>query len=159
MNITIISVGKVKEKYLRDAIEEYSKRLKRYCKLEILEVSDEKTPDNASEKEEIQIKVKEGEAILRYIKDNAFVIALDLKGKTVSSEELANFISDLGTKGKSDLVFIIGGSLGLSQKVLERADYMLCFSKMTFPHQLFRVMLLEQIYRGFRIIKGEPYHK
>ncbi|MBB6629981.1 23S rRNA (pseudouridine(1915)-N(3))-methyltransferase RlmH [Clostridium algidicarnis] len=159
MNITIISVGKVKEKYLRDAIEEYSKRLKRYCKLEILEVSDEKTPDNASEKEEIQIKVKEGEAILRYIKDNAFVIALDLKGKTVSSEELANFISDLGTKGKSDLVFIIGGSLGLSQKVLERADYKLCFSKMTFPHQLFRVMLLEQIYRGFRIIKGEPYHK
>ncbi|WP_443659882.1 23S rRNA (pseudouridine(1915)-N(3))-methyltransferase RlmH [Clostridium algidicarnis] len=159
MNITIISVGKVKEKYLRDAIEEYSKRLKRYCKLEILEVSDEKTPDNASEKEEIQIKVKEGEAILRYIKDNAFVIALDLKGKTVSSEELANFISDLGTKGKSDLVFIIGGSLGLSQKVLERADYTLCFSKMTFPHQLFRVMLLEQIYRGFRIIKGEPYHK
>ena len=142
MNITIISVGKVKEKYLRDAIEEYSKRLKRYCKLEILEVSDEKTPDNASEKEEIQIKVKEGEAILRYIKDNAFVIALDLKGKTVSSEELANFISDLGTKGKSDLVFIIGGSLGLSQKVLERADYTLCFSKMTFPHQLFRVMLL-----------------
>ncbi|MBU3221144.1 23S rRNA (pseudouridine(1915)-N(3))-methyltransferase RlmH, partial [Clostridium algidicarnis] len=128
-------------------------------KLEILEVSDEKTPDNASEKEEIQIKVKEGEAILRYIKDNAFVIALDLKGKTVSSEELANFISDLGTKGKSDLVFIIGGSLGLSQKVLERADYKLCFSKMTFPHQLFRVMLLEQIYRGFRIIKGEPYHK
>ncbi len=159
MNITIISVGKVKEKYLRDAIEEYSKRLKRYCKLEILEVSDEKTPDNASEKEEIQIKVKEGEAILRYIKDTAFVIALDLKGKTVSSEELASFISDLGTKGKSDLVFIIGGSLGLSQKVLERADYKLCFSKMTFPHQLFRVMLLEQIYRGFRIIKGEPYHK
>ncbi|MBU3193356.1 23S rRNA (pseudouridine(1915)-N(3))-methyltransferase RlmH [Clostridium algidicarnis] len=159
MNITIISVGKVKEKYLRDAIEEYSKRLKRYCKLEILEVSDEKTPDNASEKEEIQIKVKEGEAILRYIKDNAFVIALDLKGKTVSSEELANFISDLGTKGKSDLVFIIGGSLGLSQKVLERADYKLCFSKMTFPHQLFRVMLLEQIYRSFKIIKGEPYHK
>ncbi|MBU3210295.1 23S rRNA (pseudouridine(1915)-N(3))-methyltransferase RlmH [Clostridium algidicarnis] len=159
MNITIISVGKVKEKYLRDAIEEYSKRLKRYCKLEIIEVSDEKTPDNASEKEEIQIKGKEGEAILRYIKDNAFVIALDLKGKTVSSEELANFISDLGTKGKSDLVFIIGGSLGLSQKVLERADYKLCFSKMTFPHQLFRVMLLEQIYRGFRIIKGEPYHK
>ncbi|SUY48463.1 rRNA large subunit methyltransferase [Clostridium putrefaciens] len=159
MNITIISVGKVKEKYLRDAIEEYSKRLKRYCKLQILEVSDEKTPDNASEKEEIQIKVKEGEAILKHIKDNAFVIALDLKGKTVSSEELASFISDLGTKGKSDLVFIIGGSLGLSQKVLERADYKLCFSKMTFPHQLFRVMLLEQIYRGFRIIKGEPYHK
>ncbi|WP_029451673.1 23S rRNA (pseudouridine(1915)-N(3))-methyltransferase RlmH [Clostridium algidicarnis] len=159
MNITIISVGKVKEKYLRDAIEEYSKRLKRYCKLEILEVSDEKTPDNSSEKEEIQIKVKEGEAILRYIKDNAFVIALDLKGKTVSSEELASFISDLGTKGKSDLVFIIGGSLGLSQKVLERADYNLCFSKMTFPHQLFRVMLLEQIYRGFKIIKNEPYHK
>lgn len=159
MNITIISVGKVKEKYLRDAIEEYSKRLKRYCKLEILEVSDEKTPDNASEKEEIQIKVKEGDAILKHIKDTAFVIALDLKGKTVSSEELAYFISDLGTKGKSDLVFIIGGSLGLSQKVLERADYKLCFSKMTFPHQLFRVMLLEQIYRGFRIIKGEPYHK
>ncbi|WP_032123379.1 23S rRNA (pseudouridine(1915)-N(3))-methyltransferase RlmH [Clostridium amazonitimonense] len=159
MNITIISVGKIKEKYLKDAIEEYSKRLKRYCKLDIVELSDEKTPDNASKKEELQIKAKEGEAILKQIKENMVVIALDLKGKMISSEDLAFFIEDLGIKGESNLVFVIGGSLGLSQEVLERANYKLCFSKMTFPHQLFRVMLLEQVYRGFRIIKGEPYHK
>ncbi|MBU5592324.1 23S rRNA (pseudouridine(1915)-N(3))-methyltransferase RlmH [Clostridium sp. MSJ-4] len=159
MNITIISVGKIKEKYLKDAIEEYSKRLKRYCKLDIVELSDEKTPDNASKKEELQIKAKEGEAILKQIKENMFVIALDLKGKMISSEDLAFFIEDLGIKGESNLAFVIGGSLGLSQEVLERANYKLCFSKMTFPHQLFRVMLLEQVYRGFRIIKGEPYHK
>lgn len=159
MNITLITVGKIKEKFLRDAIDEYSKRLSKYCKLEVIEVADEKTPDNASEKEELQIKEKEGAQILSKIKDNAYVIAMDLKGKTLSSEEFSSFIDNCGIQGNSNLVFIIGGSLGLSQDVLNRAKYKLCFSKMTFPHQLFRVMLLEQIYRGFRIIKGEPYHK
>lgn len=159
MNITVISVGKLKEKYLKEAIEEYTKRLQRYCKISIIELQDEKTPDNASEKEELQIKSKEGEAILKNIKDNSFVIALDLKGKMLSSEEFSLYIGELGVSGKSDIVFVIGGSLGLSQEVLTRSNYKLCFSKMTFPHQLFRVMLLEQVYRGFRIMKGEPYHK
>lgn len=159
MNITVISVGKLKEKYLKEAIDEYAKRLQRYCKISIIELQDEKTPDNASEKEELQIKNKEGEAILKVIKDNSFVVALDLKGKMLTSEEFSSYIEELGVSGKSDLAFVIGGSLGLSQEVLNRANYKLCFSKMTFPHQLFRVMLLEQIYRGFRIMKGEPYHK
>jgi 23S rRNA (pseudouridine1915-N3)-methyltransferase len=159
MNITIICVGKIKEKYLKSAIDEYTKRLSRYCKLNIVELGDEKTPDNASEKEELLIKEKEGEAILKSIKDNMFVIALELKGNMLSSEELSNYIRDLGIKGESNITFVIGGSLGLSKAVLERANYKLCFSKMTFPHQLFRVMLLEQVYRGFRIISGEPYHK
>ncbi|MFX0549788.1 23S rRNA (pseudouridine(1915)-N(3))-methyltransferase RlmH [Hathewaya histolytica] len=159
MNITLITVGKIKEKYLKEAIAEYVKRLGKYCKINIIELSDEKTPDNASEKDELIIKNKEGEQILKHIKDNMYVIALDLKGKTLSSEELAEYIKDLGVKGESNIAFIIGGSLGISENVLKRANYKLCFSKMTFPHQLFRVMLLEQIYRGFRIIKGEPYHK
>jgi len=159
MNITIICVGKIKEKYLKSAIEEYTKRLSRYCKLNIIELTDEKTPDNASQKEEILIKEKEGESILKSIKDNMFVIALELKGEMISSVELSNYIRDLGIKGDSNIAFVIGGSLGLSKAVLKRANYELCFSKMTFPHQLFRVMLLEQVYRGFRIISGEPYHK
>ncbi|WP_055669893.1 23S rRNA (pseudouridine(1915)-N(3))-methyltransferase RlmH [Desnuesiella massiliensis] len=159
MNILLVSVGKIKEKYLRDAIDEYSKRLQRYCKLEVIELADEKTPDNASQKEELIIKEKEGEAILKVLKDNMYVIALDLKGKMLSSEEFSEHIKDLGVKGESNIAFAIGGSLGLSQQVLNRANYKLCFSKMTFPHQLFRVMLLEQVYRGFRIMKGEPYHK
>lgn len=158
MNISLITVGKIKEKYLKDAIEEYSKRLSRYCRLNIIEVQDEKTPENASEKEEQQIKEKEGEAILKHIKDNMFTVALDLKGKMLSSEELSEFIKNLGINGDSNIAFIIGGSLGLSPEVLKRADYKLCFSKMTFPHQLMRVILLEQIYRGYRIIRGEPYH-
>lgn len=159
MNITLISVGKLKEKYLKSAIDEYSKRLTRYCKLNIIEVPDEQTPDNASEKEELQIKNKEGQKILAHIKDNMFVVALDLKGKMLSSEELAGFIKDCGVKGDSNIAFVIGGSLGIGDEVLKRCNYKLCFSKMTFPHQLFRVMLLEQVYRGFRIINGEPYHK
>ncbi|SHK25940.1 23S rRNA (pseudouridine1915-N3)-methyltransferase [Clostridium cavendishii DSM 21758] len=159
MNITIISVGKLKEKYLKQAIEEYSKRLSRYCKLEIIELPDEKTPDNASEKEELQIKEKEGTAILNKIKDNMYVVAMDLRGTQMTSEELSSFMHDLGVRGESNLCFIIGGSLGLSKQVITRANHKLCFSKMTFPHQLFRVMLLEQIYRGFRIMKNEPYHK
>lgn len=159
MNISLITVGKLKEKYLKLAIDEYSKRLSRYCKLDIIELPDEKTPDNASEKEEIMIKEKEGQNILKHIKENSFVIALDLKGNMISSEEMAAYIKGLGVKGNSNIVFIIGGSLGLSTEVLKRANYKLCFSKMTFPHQLFRVMLLEQIYRAFRINNNEPYHK
>lgn len=159
MNITLITVGKIKEKYLKEAIAEYKKRLSRYCKIDIIELQDEKTPDNASFKEEEIIKNKEGESILKYIKDNMYVVVLDLKGKMISSEELSDFIKDSGVKGDSNICFVIGGSLGLSELVLNKADYKLCFSKMTFPHQLFRVMLLEQIYRGFRIMKGEPYHK
>jgi 23S rRNA (pseudouridine1915-N3)-methyltransferase len=159
MNIYIISVGKIKERYLKDAITEYSKRLSRYCKLEIIEVTDEKTPDNASEKEELQIKEKEGAAILRLLKDNMHVIALDLKGKMLSSEELSKYVENCGIQGESNLAFIIGGSLGLSAEVLKRADFSISFSKMTFPHQLMRVILLEQLYRGYRIMSGEPYHK
>lgn len=159
MNIKLICVGKLKEKYLKSAILEYSKRLSRYCKLTIVELNDEKTPDNASEKQELQIKQKEGERILNNIKENEHVIALDLNGEMHSSEELSDMINKLGIMGMSNITFIIGGSLGLSREVLKRANYKLCFSKMTFPHQLFRVMLLEQIYRGFKITKGEPYHK
>ena len=159
MNIYIISVGKIKERYLKDAITEYSKRLSRYCKLEIIEVPDEKTPDNASEKEELHIKVKEGAAILRLLKDNMHVIALDLKGKMLSSEELSKYMENCGIQGESNIAFIIGGSLGLSAEVLKRADFSISFSKMTFPHQLMRVILMEQLYRGYRIMSGEPYHK
>lgn len=159
MNISVIAVGKLKEKYLKQAIDEYSKRLSRYCKLDITELPDEKTPDNASDKEEEQIRDKEGKLILSKIKDNAYVVAMDLKGKELSSEEFAKFISNCGVMGNSNIVFVIGGSLGLSDEVRKRANYKLCFSKMTFPHQLFRVMLLEQVYRGFRINNNEPYHK
>ncbi len=159
LNITLVTVGKIKEKFFKDAIAEYSKRLTRYCKLNIIEVQDEKTPDNASLKDEQIIKDKEGEGILRYLKDNMYVVALDLKGKMLSSEELSGFIKDLEVRGDSNTAFIIGGSLGLSTSVLNRANYTVCFSKMTFPHQLIRVVLLEQIYRGYRIMKGEPYHK
>ncbi|WP_125154146.1 23S rRNA (pseudouridine(1915)-N(3))-methyltransferase RlmH [Clostridium rectalis] len=159
MNISIICVGKLKEKYLKQAIDEYSKRLSRYCKLEIIELPDEKTPDNASYKEELQIKDKEGNMILNKIKNNSYVIAMDLSGKELNSEEFSGFISNLGIIGESNLFFVIGGSLGLSQQVIKRANYKICSSKMTFPHQLFRVMLLEQIYRAFKIMKGEPYHK
>ncbi len=159
MRITLITVGKIKEKYLEDAILEYSKRLGRYCRLEIIQVSDEKTPDKASELLETQIRDKEGERILAHIKDDAYVIALAIDGKQRSSEEMASWMEDLGIRGESHLQFIIGGSLGLSQMVLERSDTKISFSKLTFPHQLMRVILLEQIYRSFRIIKGEPYHK
>lgn len=159
MKITLITVGKIKEKYLEDAIAEYSKRLSRYCKLEIVQVADEKTPDRAGEVMEEQIKDKEGERILSHVKDGAYVIALAIDGRMVSSEELAEMIDGLGVRGESHIQFVIGGSLGLSKKVLCRADFKLSFSKMTFPHQLMRVILLEQIYRSYRIINGEPYHK
>ncbi len=159
MKITIITVGKIKEKYLRDAIAEYSKRLSRYCKLEIIEVADEKTPDQASETLEEQIRSKEGERILKYIRDDMYVITLEIGGKMLSSEEFAKKIETLGVQGQSSIAFVIGGSIGLGKEVLKRSDYALSFSKMTFPHQLMRVILLEQVYRGYRIINGEPYHK
>ena len=159
MKITIVTVGKIKEKYLRDAIEEYAKRLSKYCKLEIIQVADEKTPENASQTVEDQIRQKEGERILKYLKDDAYVIALAIEGKTLDSVELSRKIETLGTGGVSHIAFVIGGSLGLSDAVLKRADFSLSFSRMTFPHQLMRVILLEQIYRSFRIMKHEPYHK
>lgn len=159
MKITLITVGKIKEKYLRDAISEYSKRLSRYCKLEIIEVADEKTPDHASQNVEDAIRDKEGERILKYVKEDAFVVTLEIKGKLLTSEELADKINTLGVQGTSHIVFIIGGSIGLGNEVLKRSDYALSFSKMTFPHQLMRVILLEQIYRSYRIINHEPYHK
>ena len=159
MKITLITVGKIKEKYFTDAIAEYAKRLSRYCKLEIIEVADEKTPDGASEVLENQIKEKEGERILSKVPDSAYVIALAIEGKQLSSEELADKMEKWNVGGISHLVFIIGGSLGLTPKVLNRADYKLSFSKMTFPHHLMRVVLLEQIYRSFRIRNNEPYHK
>lgn len=159
MKITVITVGKIKEKYLKDAIAEYSKRLGKYCKLEIIEVADEKTLDNASETVEEQIRAKEGERILKYIKDDAYVITLEIEGKQLTSEQFAGKIESLGVQGYSHIIFIIGGSIGLGSEVLKKSDYALSFSKMTFPHQLMRVILLEQVYRGYRIISGAPYHK
>ena len=159
MKITIIAVGKIKEKYFSAAIEEYVKRLGRYCRLELVEVPDEKTPDGAGEGLELQIKRKEGERILQKIPDNAHVIALAIDGRALDSEELAAQMERWNVGGISHLVFLIGGSLGLSPEVLGRADYRLSFSLMTFPHQLMRVILLEQIYRSFRIRNHEPYHK
>ena len=154
-----MTVGKVKEKYFRDAIAEYAKRLSRYCKLEIIEVADEKTPDKASETEEEQIKQKESDRILKNIREDSYCIALAIEGKKMDSVSLARNIERLGLNGKSNIVFVIGGSLGLHQSVLKRADEKLSFSDMTFPHQLMRVILLEQIYRSYRIINKEPYHK
>lgn len=159
MKITLVTVGKIKEKYLKDAIAEYSKRLSRYCKLEIIEVADEKTPDQASELMEENIRNKEGERILKHIRDDMYVISLEIEGNMLSSEKLAQKIETLGIQGDSSIAFVIGGSIGLGKEVLKRSNYALSFSKMTFPHQLMRVILLEQVYRSFRIINGEPYHK
>lgn len=159
MKITILTVGKIKEKYLRDAIGEYTKRLSKYCKLEIVEVADEKTPDNASEIVEESIRQKEGERLLKQIKGDAYVITLEIAGKMLDSVEFSEKIEQLGVQGISHICFIIGGSIGLSSEVLKRSDFAISFSKMTFPHQLMRVILLEQIYRGYRIMMKEPYHK
>lgn len=159
MKITVLTVGKIKEKYLKDAIAEYSKRLSKYSKLEVIEVADERTPDNASTNVEDQIRAKEGERLLKHIKEGAYVITLEIGGKQLSSEQFADKIETLGVQGISHIIFVIGGSIGLGSDVLAKSDYALSFSKMTFPHQLMRVVLLEQIYRSFRIINGEPYHK
>lgn len=159
MNISIISVGKIKEKYLKLGIEEFSKRLSKYSKLEFIELDDEKCPENLSEKDILIVKEKEGNKILSKIKNNSYVIALAIDGKNLSSKELAEKISSLAVSGKSHITFVIGGSLGLSDDVLKRANYKLSFSKMTFPHQLMKLILLEQVYRAFRINNNEPYHK
>ena len=145
MNISIIAVGKIKEKYIQEGIREFSKRLSRYCSLDIVEVDDE--------------KAKEGDKILAKIPQNSFIISLEIKGKQISSEELSKKMEDLMIDGINHITFIIGGSLGLSDEVINRSNYKLSFSKMTFPHQLMRLILLEQIYRGFKIMKNEPYHK
>ena len=159
MKITILSVGKIKEKFYRDAISEFEKRLSRYAKLEIVEVADEKTPDEASEHEITLIKEKEGERLLKSIKDDGYVICLAINGKMLDSVELSRHLEKLGVSGVSHIYFVIGGSLGLADEVLKRADMLLSFSKMTFPHQLMRVILCEQIYRSCRIMNHEPYHK
>lgn len=159
MNITFVTVGKMKEKFFRDAVAEYQKRLSKYCKLDIIEVPDEKTPDKVSGLLEDQIKQREAQRILKNIKENAYCIALTIDGRKRDSVNLAEHIGQLGLCGKSNLVFVIGGSLGLHGSVIERADEKLSFSDMTFPHQLMRVILIEQIYRCYRIINGEPYHR
>lgn len=159
MQIQIAAVGKIKEHYLKEAIAEYSKRLSRYCSLEIQEVSDEKAAESLSAAEEEAVREKEGERLLKQIRDDAYVITLDLQGNELNSEELAGRMEELVLRGESRISFVIGGSLGLGKNVKKRSDYALSFSKLTFPHQLMRVILLEQIYRSFKIRKGEPYHK
>lgn len=159
MKITILAVGKIKEAYFRDAVSEYSKRLSKYCSLEIIEVADEKTPERAGERQQEQIREKEADRLLRHIKEDAYICPLVIEGKRFTSASFAQRIERLGIQGKSHIIFIIGGSLGLHDKVLQRADEKLSFSDMTFPHQLMRVILLEQIYRACRINANEPYHK
>ncbi|AOH57350.1 23S rRNA (pseudouridine(1915)-N(3))-methyltransferase RlmH [Peribacillus muralis] len=159
MKITIMTVGKLKEKYLKQGIAEYAKRLGAYATIELVEVPDEKAPENLSAADMEIVKQKEGERILAKISPDTYVITLEINGKQLTSEQLAAHIDQLATYGKSKLVFIIGGSLGLSTEVTSRSDYALSFSKMTFPHQLMKLILLEQIYRAFRINRNEPYHK
>lgn len=159
MKITLITAGKIKEKFYVQAVEEYVKRLSRYCRLEIIEVADERTPENGSERVCGLIKEREGERILAAVKEGSYVIALAIEGKMIDSVELSQKLEALGVGGVSHITFIIGGSLGLSAEVLSRADFLLSFSRMTFPHQLMRVILLEQIYRAYRIMNHEPYHK
>ena len=159
MKISIVCVGRLKEKYWTAAVDEYSKRLGKYIKLDITELPDEKAPESMSVAQERQVKEKEGERILKAIKDDAFVVTPEIEGKQLTSVELAGFISEKMTRGVSHIAFVIGGSLGLSDEVIKKSDYHLSFSKMTFPHQLMRVVLLEQIYRACRINAGEPYHK
>lgn len=159
MNIQIICVGKLKEKYWNDAVAEYSKRLKSYCSLTVTELKEARLADNPSAADELRVKEEEGRAILKQIRENDYVVTLEIQGKALSSEELAAKLDQLGVAGKSRVDFIIGGSLGLSAEVSRRADFRLSFSRMTFPHQMMRVILLEQIYRSFKINRHETYHK
>ncbi|SEN98102.1 23S rRNA (pseudouridine1915-N3)-methyltransferase [Amphibacillus marinus] len=159
MNITIISVGKLKEKDLKLGIDEYVKRLQAYANLKLIEVPDEKAPENLSPAQMEEIKIKEGERILAKIPEDTHVVTLEIKGKQLTSEQLATEMDQLALHGKSKVAFIIGGSLGLSEAVMKRSNFALSFSKMTLPHQLMRLVLLEQVYRSFRIRRGEPYHK
>ena len=158
LSIEIICVGKIKEKYLKDALDEYSKRLSRYCKLTFTELSDEKIPDKLNVNLENEIKTKECINILNHIKKDSYIIALDLKGKEFTSEEFSKKIDNLSME-TSHITFIIGGSLGLTQELLNNCNLKICFSKMTFPHQLIRVFLLEQIFRAFKISNNETYHR
>lgn len=158
LNINIVCIGKIKEAYLKDAINEYSKRLSKYCKLTILELPDEKIPDRLNESLSNEIKNKESNAILNHIKKDSYIICLDLTGKELSSEDFSKNIENLSLQ-TSNITFVIGGSLGLSSDLLKKAHQKICFSKMTFPHQLIRVFLLEQIFRAFKISNGETYHR
>ena len=159
MNISIISVGKLKEKYLKMGIEEYTKRLGSYAKIDLVEVADEKAPENLSDADMEIVKKKEGERILAKIGADTYVIALAIEGKMKSSEQLAEDLQSLMTYGRSKVAFVIGGSLGLHEDLMKRSDEKLSFSKMTLPHQLMKLVLVEQVYRAFRIMKNEPYHK
>ncbi len=159
MKVNIIAVGKLKERYLKDGIAEYSKRLSRFCDLKITEVGDEQAPETLSAAQEDQIKNREAARVLGKVKDGAYLIALDTKGASKTSEEFACAIQSCMTSGKSNIVFIIGGSLGLGTDLIQKADMRLSLSEMTFPHQLTRLILLEQIFRAFKIINGETYHK
>ncbi len=159
MKIYIVSVGNIKEKYLKDAISEYSKRISKFSKVEFINVSDEPIVDKPSQKEIDNVKVKEGEKLLKVIPSNSYKVVLDLKGEMISSEGLASKMLDIFSYHNANISFIIGGSLGLDRRVLDNADYHLCFSKMTFPHQLMQVILLEQVYRAFKINNNESYHK
>ncbi|MDK2992471.1 MAG: rRNA (pseudouridine1915-N3)-methyltransferase [Clostridiales bacterium] len=159
MNVNVVAVGRIRERYIRDGIDEYVKRLRPYCRLNIMEVTEQQAPQDLSKADMESVKIKEGRAILEHIKGNEYIIALAIEGAMMSSERLAGYISDLMISGHSSITFIIGGSLGLSSEVLARADMLLSFSPMTFPHQLMRLILLEQLYRCFKINSGEPYHK
>ncbi|MCI7327373.1 23S rRNA (pseudouridine(1915)-N(3))-methyltransferase RlmH [Hornefia butyriciproducens] len=159
MNITVICIGKLKERYWREAVGEYSKRLGSYCSLRIQELKEARLPAGAGPAEEEAVKIAEGEEILSRVNKDMFVVSLEIRGKRMSSETLAEKLRSLALEGRSEIAFVIGGSLGLSEAVSRRADLKLSFSDMTFPHQMMRVILLEQIYRSFRIIRGEPYHK
>ena len=159
IEINIVCCGKIKEKYLKDAISEYSKRLSRYCNLKIYEIQDEKVPDKINENIIEKIKDVEAEKMLKIIKKDSYIIALDLKGKEYSSEEFSKKIDDIALNFNSSITFIIGGTLGIGKEILNLSKEKICFSKMTFPHQLIRVFLLEQIYRAFKISNGETYHR
>ncbi len=159
MRIRIVCIGKLKERYWSEAVEEYSKRLSRYCELEIVQLKEARLPDKASLADEQNVIFEEGQSILKNIKEGSQVITLEIKGRELSSEGLSAYLGELQLEGKSDLTFVIGGSLGLSEQVSARADFKLSFSRMTFPHQMMRVILLEQIYRAFKILRNETYHK
>lgn len=159
MKIRIICIGKLKERFYTEAAAEFSKRLSRYCELEIVELPDEKVAEDPSEAEIERVKAIECRRIADKLTQGEFVVALDPRGKQLSSEQLSETISDCMLSGKSRIAFLIGGSHGLNDSIRQRADLVLSFSKMTFSHQIFRIMLLEQVYRAFKIIKGEPYHK
>ncbi len=158
ININIICIGKLKEKYLKDAVSEYSKRLSKYCKINIIELSDEKIPSKVNDSIINSVKIEEGTKIINSLKNDSYVFSLDLKGKQYSSEEFSHKIQELSVNGYSTITFIIGGTLGLTNEVLKKSNELICFSKMTFPHQLIRVFLLEQLFRGFKIAGNETYH-